>query len=117
MNTTIWIIQGILATVFALSGTVIYLFKDTLKPKLSWLTAYSPNMVLFICVSKIIGALGLILPMYLNTAPILTPIAALGIATIMLLAMAYHLRKKEYKDLPATIFFLVLSLFVAYHRF
>lgn len=117
MNTTIWIMQGILATVFMLSGTVIYLLKGKLKSKLSWLTEYSPNMVLFICVAKIVGALGLILPTYLNILPILTPIAALGLATIMMLAAAYHLRKKEYKDLPATILFFALSLFVAYHRF
>jgi hypothetical protein len=55
--------------------------------------------------------------MYFNILPILTPIAALGLATIMGLALAYHIRKKEYKDTPATIIFLALSLFVAYHRF
>lgn len=115
MTTTI--IEGILATVFTLSGTIIYLFKNKLKNKLSWLTAYSPSMVLFICITKVIGALGLILPTYFNVLPILTPIAALGLATIMILAMAYHIRKKEYKDLPATIIFLALSLFVAYNRF
>ena len=117
MNTTVWIIQGILATIFALSGIIIYLFRDKLKSKLSWLTEYSPRMVLFINVSKITGAFGLILPMYFNVLPILTPIAALGLATIMFLAMAYHFRKKEFKDLPATIIFLALSLLVAYHRF
>ncbi len=115
MTTTI--IEGILATVFTLSGTIIYVFKDKLKTKLSWLTEYSPTMVLFICLAKIIGALGLILPIQFKFFPILTPIAALGLATIMVLAMAYHIRKKEYKDLPATIIFLALSLFVAYNRF
>lgn len=115
MTTTI--IEGILATVFTLSGTIIYVFKDKLKTKLSWLTAYSPNMVLFICLSKIIGALGLILPIQFSFFLILTPIAALGLASIMVLAIAYHIRKKEYKDLPATIIFLALSLFVAYNRF
>lgn len=116
MNTTLWIIQGILATVFILSGLIIILFKNKLASKLSWLKEYSPDMVLFICLSKIAGAIGLILPMYLNVLPILTPIAALGLASIMILAIAYHFRKKEYKDLPATILFLALSLFVAYHR-
>jgi hypothetical protein len=117
MNTTLWIIQGILATVFFSSGLIIYLLKNKLGQKLSWLNEYSPKMVLFICSSKIVGALALILPMYFNILPILTPIAALGIATIMILAIAYHFRKKEYTDLPATIIFLALSLFVAYNRF
>ena len=115
MTTTI--IEGILATVFTLSGIIIYSFKHKLKPKLSWLTTYSPNMVLFICLAKFFGALGLILPIQFNFFPIITPIAALGLATIMVLAMAYHIRKKEYKDLPATLIFLTLSLFIAYNRF
>jgi uncharacterized membrane protein len=115
MSTTI--IEGILATVFSLSGIIIYVFKDKLKTKLSWLTEFSPTTVLLICVSKITGALGLILPINFNFFPILTPIAALGLGTIMVLAMAYHIVKKEYKDLPATIIFLAFSLFVAYDRF
>lgn len=115
MTTTI--IEGILATVFSLSGIIIYVFKNKLKTKLSWLTAFSPTMIVFICLAKIMGALGLILPMYFNFLPILIPISALGLATIMALAMVYHIRKKEYKDLPATIIFLALSLFVTYNRF
>jgi phosphoglycerol transferase MdoB-like AlkP superfamily enzyme len=116
MNTSISIIQGFLAVVFLLSGIIVYSLKDRLKTKLSWLNQYSQNMVLFICISKITGALGLLLPLYFNMTPILAPIAALGLATIMILATAYHVRKKEYKDLPATILFLVLSLIVAYNR-
>ena len=115
MTTTIT--EGILATVFFLSGTIIYVFKDKLKSRLSWLTAYSPNMVLFICLAKVMGALGIIFPVYFNVLPILTPIAAIGIATIMILAMRYHILKKEYKDIPATIVFLALSIFVAFNRF
>ncbi len=118
MNTTLWIIQGILATVFALSGSIILLApKAKLETKLSWVKKYSDGMRYFICTSKIAGAIGLILPMYLNILPILTPIAAVGIATIMALAMLYHFRHKEYKDVPATIIFFVLSVIVAYNRF
>ncbi len=117
MNTTLWITQGILAAVFALSGTIVYLLKDKLKAKLSWLSEYSPGMVLFICLSKIAGALGLILPMYFNVFPVLTPIAALGLATVLAMAMVYHLRKKEYKDIPATSIFFALAIFIAYNRF
>lgn len=115
MTTTL--IEGILATVFTLSGTIIYVFKDQLKHKLSWLNNFSPSMVQFICFSKILGALGLLLPIQFGFYPILTPLAALGIATIMILAIVYHLQKKEYKDLPATLIFLALSVVAAYQRF
>ena len=118
MNTTLWITQGILATVFFTSGFVIILLpKEKLAKKLSWVKEFPDWLRYFICSSKINGAIGLILPMFLNILPILTPLAACGIALIMTLAMGYHLRKKEYKDVPATVIFLGLSVFVAVNRF
>ncbi len=117
MNTTTWIMQGILATVFLASGIIIYLLREKLKPKLSWLNEYSPKAVLLICIAKIMGAIGLIVPMLTGIFPVLTPMAASGIATIMALAFAYHIKKKEYKDIPATIIFFGIALFIAYNRF
>ncbi|MDE3145525.1 MAG: DoxX family protein [Bacteroidota bacterium] len=118
MNTTVWIIQGIVATALTASGLIIMLLpKEKLTPKLSWVAEYSDGMRYFICLSKIAGGIGLILPMYLNIMSVLTPIAACCIAVFMLLAMRYHFIKKEYKDVPATIMFLALSIFIAYNRF
>ena len=110
MNTTLWIIQGIVATALAASGLLIMLMpKEKLTPKLSWVKVYSDGLRYFICSSKILGALGLILPLYLNILPILTPVAAGCIALLMLFAMRYHISKKEYKDLNATIIFFLLT--------
>lgn len=118
MNTTIWILQGMVATALFASGLIIMLMpKEKLTPKLSWVDAYSDGMRTFICTSKILGGIGLILPMYLNILPILTPIAACFIALFMLLAMRYHILHKEYKDIPATVIFFVLALVIAYFRF
>ena len=117
MNTTLWVMQGILATVFLASGTIILIFKEKLKSKLTWLTEYSQASVLLISLAKILGAIGLIVPMITGVAPILTPLASLGIAIIMVLAFVYHIRKKEYKDLPATILFFAIALLIAYNRF
>ena len=118
MNTTIWILQYIVATALTASGLIIMLMpKEKLSMKLSWVEEYSDGMRYFICSSKILGAIGLILPLYLNILPVLTPIAACCIALFMLLAMRYHFSKKEYKDVPATVIFFVLSILIAYFRF
>lgn len=118
MNTAVWIIQGIVAIALTASGLIIMLVpKEKLITKLSWVKEYSDGMRYFICTSKILGAFGLIFPMYLNIMPILTPIAACFIALFMILAMRYHFIKKEYKDVPATMIFLVLAIFIAYNRF
>lgn len=118
MNTTLWITQSILAAALAASGLIIlFMPKEKLIPRLSWVAEYSDGMRYFICLSKIAGAIGLILPAYLNIIPILTPIAACCIAVFMILAMRYHFIKKEYKDVPTTIIFLLLSIFIAFNRF
>ena len=118
MNTTIWILQGMVATALTLSGLIIMMLpKEKLAKKLTWLNEYSDGMRYFICSVKILGGIGLILPMYLNILPVLTPISACFIALFMLLAMRYHLIHKEYKDVPATVVFLILSVVIAYFRF
>lgn len=118
MNTTLWILQGMVATALITSGLIImFMPKEKLTAKLSWVGAYSNGMINVICTSKIIGGIGLILPMYFNILPVLTPIAAFFIALFMLLAMRYHLLNKEYKDIPATVIFFVLALVIAYFRF
>jgi hypothetical protein len=48
-------------------------------------------------------------------APWLSPIAALGLATIMLLAVLYHLRRHEPPAVPAGLF--LFAFFVTVGRF
>lgn len=118
MNTALWTIQGLVAITLTASGVIILaLPKEKLAQKLSWVNKYSDGMRYFICISKILGAIGLIVPMYFNFVPVLTPIAACFIALFMIFAMRYHFITKEYKDVPATIIFFVLALFIAYNRF
>ena len=54
---------------------------------------------------EVLGGLGLILPLATGIAPILTPIAAVGIAILMLGATVVHIRRKEsvIPALPLTV--------------
>lgn len=119
MNTTsIWIMQGILASIMAASGLVILIIpKSRLENRLYWIRKYPNSMRIFICTAKILAAIGLTAPMLLNVLPILTPIAALGIVLLMIAALNYHLQTKEYKDVPATVIFLSMALLISYYRF
>jgi hypothetical protein len=117
-TTTIWIMQGILATIMSTSGIIILVLpKRFLEDRLSWVKTFPNGMRIFICLAKIAGALGLILPMLLNIVPIITAFAAIGIAFLMIAAFVYHLQTKEYKDVPATILFLIIALLISYYRF
>ena len=64
-----------------------------------------------------LGAIGLILPQATGIAPILTPIAALGLVAVQVGAITVHVRRKETKVLPVNIVLLLLALFVAIGRF
>ena len=110
--------QWVLATIMTTSGIVILVLpKRLLESRLSWVKTYPYGRKVFICLAKITGALGLILPMRLDTLPIMTAFAAIGIALLMLAAFIYHLQQKEYTDVPATLLFLMVAILISYYRF
>jgi len=73
------------------------------------------GLVMFIGIAELAGAIGVVLPMAANVAPWLSTLAAAGLATVMLLAVFYHVRRHESPAAPATL--LLLALFVAVGRF
>ncbi|CAI8396495.1 MAG: Uncharacterised protein [Cryomorphaceae bacterium] len=75
---------------------------------------FSEGMVRFIGISEVLGGLGLILPSLSRIKPILTPIAALGLATVMILAMVYHLSVGE--PIVPNIVLLAIAAFIAWGR-
>ena len=62
---------------------------------------------------EVLGALGLVLPGALGIAPLLTPLAAVGLALTMVGAIATHVRMGETDRLAVPIVLLVLAVFVA----
>lgn len=118
MNTAIWIVQGIAATMFLMAGIMKSTQpKEKLEPKLPWVKDFSLGKVRLVGVSELLGAIGLILPQLTGIIPVLTPIAASGLVLIMLLAAVYHFRKQEYKAIAFNLVLLALSLVVALYRF
>lgn len=86
MNVALWIVAGALAVMFAMAGAMkTTQAKDKLAEKLPWVEDISTGTLRLIGVAEILGALGLILPAWTGIAPILTPIAAVGLAVIMAL--------------------------------
>lgn len=119
MNIALWIIQGILAAMFAMTGAM----KSTqpidklLKSGVTWADRFSLTIVRIIGISELLGALGLILPWLLNIVHVLTPVAASGLAFVQLLAIFHHAKHKERKAIVFNIVLLSLAAFVAYGRF
>jgi hypothetical protein len=117
MDIALWIVTGILAAAVLAAGSVkAFVPKDKLATSLAWTEDSSAGTVRFIGISEILGAIGLVLPWLTGIAPILTPLAAVGLAIIQALAIPVHLRRGEQKVVPVNIVLLLLALFVAIGR-
>jgi uncharacterized membrane protein len=118
MSIFLWIVQAVLAVLFAMAGVMKSTQpKDKLVEKLPWVADFSPGAVRFIGIVELVGALGLILPAATGIATALTPLAAVGLGITMLLAAAYHARKKELPAIGLNAVLLILAALVAWGRF
>ncbi|MFI8952262.1 DoxX family protein [Streptomyces sp. NPDC053750] len=118
MNVFLWIVQAVLALMFASAGVMKSTQpKDKLAEKLGWPGDYSAGTVRFIGVVEFAAALGLILPAATGIAPVLTPLAATGLAMVMALAMTVHARRKETPAIGFNAVVLILAAVIAWGRF
>lgn len=117
MNVALWIAQILLALGFLWSGGIKLSSYDRYAEMVTKFGSVPAGRRLahFIGIAEVAGAIGVVVPMVVKTAPALTPWAAIGLATIMLLATGYHLRGRE-STVPTTVLFL-LAAFVAFGRF
>lgn len=120
MNIALWIVSGILAAIYLAAGLAkLATPKAKLESnaRMGWVEDFSQGAVRGIGAAEVLGAIGLIVPEATGIAPILTPIAALGLVAIQAGAIVTHLRRKEPQVLPVNIVLLLLALFVAIGRF
>lgn len=118
VNIALWIAAGVLAAVFVSAGTLkLTQPKEKLAANLAWVEDFSARTVKFIGLMEVLGAIGLILPAALHIAPILTPLAATGLAITMVLAAVVHARRKEPQLIVVNAVLFALAAFVAIMRF
>jgi uncharacterized membrane protein YphA (DoxX/SURF4 family) len=116
-NIALWIVQSLLAAMFLMAGSS-KLFQPIaeLSKMLPWVTSVSEGLVKFIGASELLGGLGLLLPSILRIKPNLTPLAALGLAVVMVLAAIFHINRGEYSAIGMNALLIALALFIAWGR-
>lgn len=113
-NLVLWSVQGFLALFFLMAGAPKLLGRGLER----W-TGFSDlprAQVVFTGFAEVLGAAGLVLPMATGILPWLTPLAALGLAVIVLLATGFHLRAKEYGPALETALWTSISVVIAMGR-
>ena len=117
MNVLFWILQGLLAAAFlAAGGTKLGRSKEQLAKPMPWSQTWSPTALKALGAVEALGGLGVILPWALGIAPVLTSIAAVGLALVMVGAIGTHLRREEYAGLVAPAVLLIAAIVVAAGR-
>jgi uncharacterized membrane protein YphA (DoxX/SURF4 family) len=118
MNVLLWIVQGLLAAAFLASGAMkVSQPKQKLVDMMGWPADFSDNAVKGIGLAELLAAIGLILPAATGIATWLTPLAAVGLAVLMVGAAATHYRRKEPQMIIVNAVIFALAVFVAWGRF
>jgi uncharacterized membrane protein YphA (DoxX/SURF4 family) len=118
METLLWILQGLLAAVFLITGlTKLTQSRARMAAgPMEWAADVTDEQFRAIGAAEVLGAVGLILPEPLDVAPMLTPIAAVGLAATMVVAAVTHARRGEWSRVVAPLVLLALALLVAVGR-
>ncbi|WP_432986440.1 DoxX family protein [Dactylosporangium sp. CA-233914] len=118
MNVLLWVLQIVLGAAFLLAGLMkVSQPTEKLAKNMTWVNRYSTGTVRFVGTTEILGGLGLILPWATGIATILTPLAAVGIALIMVLAIVDHVRAKEYPMIGINVILGAIAVVIAIGRF
>ncbi|WET50791.1 DoxX family protein [Chryseobacterium indologenes] len=117
LNIALWVVQVFVGLGFLIAGVM----KTTqpieeLGKSLPWVTQVSAGLVRFVGISELLGGLGVLLPSILRIKPNLTPLAALGLVVIMVLAFIFHVVKAEYSVLMIPLIMGALAYFIYWGR-
>lgn len=118
MNVFTWVVQIVLAVAFGAAGVAkLTQPRAKLAPRMGWVDDYSDTSVKLIGAVELLAAIGVVLPAWTGIAPVLTPLAATGLAIVMVLAAVVHGRRREYDGVLVNAVLLALAVLVAWSRF
>ena len=119
MNFALWVIAGLLAAIFLASGAMkLAQSKERLVGSgMAALEDYGPGTIKALAVLEVLGAAGLILPAVFGVAPVLVPIAAVGLALFAMGLVVVHSRRREAQGAVTAVVLLALAVVVAWGRF
>jgi hypothetical protein len=121
MNTSLWTTQVLWGVFFSLNGfgkVCCYnpaLWNRSLQ-EVSWFSAVPQNLFIFIGICEFLGGVGLILPAMTGVKPKLTPLAAIGLTLVMILAAVFHIMRGEHALVPVNLTLGGVAAFIAYGR-
>ena len=108
-----WAIQIFLAVAFGAAGTMkLVRSKAQLaaNPHMGWVHSVPEDRIKLLGVAEVLGAIGLVVPMAIGIAPMLTRVAAVCLATLMSGAAATHTMRGESAAVSTILAVLVIAV-------
>jgi len=117
LNVMLWIVQGLLAVLFAGTGLWKLLTPiPDLAAKMPWMGQVSPGFLDMTATFDLLGGIGILLPSLTRIKPRVAVLAALGCAALQVAAIVFHFSRGEGANTPFNFALVALSLFVAWGR-
>src|SRR5688572_2861383 len=114
MNIVVWVLQALLAVAFFAHGVMMVVPPAEVAAQIN---ASLPRWFqLFLGVSEVLAAAGLVLPGLTRILPWLVSWAAGGIIIVMVSATVLHLARGEMSSAAITLLLFAMAAFVAYMR-
>jgi hypothetical protein len=119
VNDALWIAQGLLALLFAASGgmKLVMSKQRMIASGQTGVRDYSIRAIRAIAVCELAAVVGLILPGLLGRFLVLTPLAAVGLAVVMIGAAVAHTKLGEPRNVAVNAVLFLICIAVAASRF
>ncbi|MER7805096.1 DoxX family protein [Streptomyces parvulus] len=118
MNVFLWVVQILLALVMLVAGgSKLAQSREKLAETMKWVNSFTPGQIRGIGMLEVLAALGLLLPAATGIAPVWTPIAAIGVALLMIGAAITHARARELPNIAVDVGLFALAVVIAWGRF
>lgn len=118
MSIAVWIVSGLLAALYLFAGgSKTFTPAAKIPQQFPFVETTGLRVLRIIGGLEILGAIGLILPRLTGIAPVISGVAAAGLALLQVGAIIVHIRRGESKGLPMNVLLLALAVFVGVTTF
>jgi uncharacterized membrane protein YphA (DoxX/SURF4 family) len=118
MNVALWVLQVLLGLVFVFHSFVM-LRPSPERPQggMKYIVEMPSGLRLFAGIAEGLAGLALVIPPLFRVLTWLTPLAAAGLVLLMLGAIVFHVRRREYPNVGFNAVLGMLAAVIAWGRF
>ncbi len=117
MNIALWVLQVVLGIFFVVHAYLLLRPPASLQSGMNYIREMPAGLRRFAAIAEGLAGLALIIPPLFRVLTWLTPLAAAGLVLLMLGAIVFHIRRREYPNVGFNAVLGVLAGVIAWGRF